>query len=268
MTPQTHAHLAKVDPVIGRLIQSVGPCPLTPLPDRSPFEALIRAVAHQQLNGTAAETILRRFLALFPGDRFPLPEEVAAVPDDAIRAAGFSRSKLAAIRDICAKTLSGVVPDREALAALPDEEIIQRLTECRGVGRWTVEMFLMFTLGRPDVLPVDDFGVRNGYRIAYGLEEMPSPKALLAAGECWRPHRTTASWYLWRAVDLSREVAAAKPSPKKAAKAGAKAAPKSKSKSKPKPARGKAKKSAAPAKPAKARKSAKPGPRRAGGGRG
>ena len=264
MTPKTHAHLAKVDPVIGRLIQAVGPCPLTPLPDRSPFEALLRAVAHQQLNGTAAETILRRFLALFPGERFPQPEEVAAMPDEAIRAAGFSRSKLAAIRDICAKTISGVVPHREALAALPDEEIIQRLTECRGVGRWTVEMFLMFTLGRPDVLPVDDFGVRNGYRIAYGLGEMPSPKELLAAGECWRPHRTTASWYLWRAVDLSREAAVAKPTPKKKRKAGGKAAPKSR----PNPARRKSRKPAAPAKPAKARKSAKSGTRRAAGGRG
>ena len=262
MTPKTHAHLSKVDPVIRRLIQAVGPCSLTPLRDRSPFEALISAVAHQQLNGTAAETILRRFLALFPAGRFPLPEEVAAVPDEAIRAAGFSRSKLAAIRDISAKALSGIVPHRDELAGLPDDVIVERLTECRGVGRWTVEMFLMFTLGRPDVLPVDDFGVRNGYRLAYGLDEMPSPKELLAAGERWRPYRTTASWYLWRAVDLARESAASKPAAKAKTKPSAAAKKKPATKKAGKPAPAAAKRPAARIKPAKPAKL-----KRAGGGR-
>jgi DNA-3-methyladenine glycosylase II len=205
VTPEAHAHLSKADPVMRRLIKKVGPCGLVPDGKRSPFEALVRAVAHQQLNGTAAETILRRFLALFPGKRFPTPDDIAAVSDEAIRGAGFSRGKLAAIRDIAAKAKAGVVPPKRALTKLADEEIIVRLTECRGVGQWTVEMFLMFTLGRPDVLPVDDFGVRSGYRLAYGLAEMPKPKELLVLGERWRPHRTTASWYLWRAADMAKE---------------------------------------------------------------
>ena len=203
MTPAAHAQLAKADPVMRRLIRRAGPCAIKPL-RRSPFEALVSAVAHQQLNGTAAATILGRFRALFPKGRFPTPAEVAAVPDEAIRAAGFSRAKLAAIRDISDRALTGAVPDRRTIARWDDERIITHLVECRGVGRWTVEMFLMFTLARPDVLPADDFGVRSGFRLAYGLAEMPSPKDLLAFGERWRPHRTTASWYLWRAVDLAK----------------------------------------------------------------
>lgn len=203
MNPQAHAHLAKVDPVMGKLIRTAGPCPLKP-DRRTPFEALVSAVAHQQLNGTAAATILKRFRACFPGRRFPRPDDVAAIPDEAIRGAGFSRAKLAAIRDLTAKSQSGHVPARRVLAAWDDEAIIARLTECRGVGRWTVEMFLMFTLERPDVLPVHDYGVQNGFRLAYGSEALPSPKELAAFGERWRPHRTTASWYLWRAVDLAK----------------------------------------------------------------
>jgi len=186
-----------------RLIKAAGPCSIEPR-KTSPYQALVRAVAHQQLNGTAAETILGRFTALVPGKRFPQPEHLCEISDEAIRACGFSRAKLAAIRDIAARTESGHVPPLRSLAKLTDEAIIERLVECRGVGRWTVEMFLMFTLARPDVLPADDFGVRNGYRLAYGLPEMPKPKELLALGERWKPYRTTASWYLWRAVDLDR----------------------------------------------------------------
>ena len=125
--------------------------------------------------------------------------------DDALRACGFSWAKIAAIRDLAAKTLDGTVPGSRAIGALPDEEIIARLVQVRGVGRWTVEMLLIFKLGRPDVLPIDDFGVRNGYRIAFGLAEMPKPKELLAYGEVWRPHATTAAWYLWRAADAAKE---------------------------------------------------------------
>ncbi len=187
-----------------RLIKQVGPCELKPDRRRSPYEALVRAVAHQQLNGIAAETITRRFIALFPGKRFPAPEDLATVTDEQIRGAGFSRAKLAAIRDISAKALDGTVPTRRVIAKWGDDEIVDHLSQCRGVGRWTVEMFLMFTLGRQDVLPVDDFGVQNGFRLAYGLEAMPKPKELLAFGEKWRPHRTTAAWYLWRAVDLAK----------------------------------------------------------------
>ena len=193
-----------------RLIRTHGPCALSPELKRSPFESLVRAVAHQQLNGTAAETILRRFCALFPRKRFPTAQHLANVDDDALRACGFSRAKIKALRDIAAKTLDGTVPTSRAIRAMPDEEIIARLVQVRGVGRWTVEMLLIFKLGRPDVLPIDDFGVRNGYRIAFGLAEMPKPKELLALGERWRPHATTAAWYLWRAADAAKEKRAIK----------------------------------------------------------
>jgi DNA-3-methyladenine glycosylase II len=162
-------------------------------------------VAHQQLNGKAADTIIRRFLELFPGRQFPTPVEVERMDESRIRAAGFSGSKVRAIRDIAAKAREGIVPERRVLARLDDEAIVERLIQCRGVGRWTVEMFLMFTLARPDVLPADDFGVRNGFQLTYGLPEMPRSREVLEFGERWRPYRTTASWYLWRAVDLDRE---------------------------------------------------------------
>ena len=203
MTPDAQRHLAAVDPAMGRLIGAVGPCTIRPQ-RRSPFEALVRAVAHQQLNGKAADTITRRFLELFPGRRFPSPLEVESIDEARIRAAGFSGAKVRAIRDIATKAREGIVPARGTLARLDDEAIVERLTQCRGVGRWTVEMFLMFTLARPDVLPADDFGVRNGFQLLYGLPEMPRPGELLQFGERWRPYRTTASWYLWRAVDLVR----------------------------------------------------------------
>ena len=190
-----------------RLIREHGDCTLVPDPRRSPFESLVRAVAHQQLNGTAAESILRRFRALFPGRRFPRPADLAVISDDALRAAGFSRAKVASLRDIAEKTLSGVVPTSRAIVRMTDEEIIARLTQVRGVGRWTVEMMLIFKLGRADVWPVDDFGVRNGYRIAYNLPALPSAKELLLQGERWRPHRTTAAWYLWRAAEAARRTA-------------------------------------------------------------
>ena len=205
MTPEAHAHLGKRCKVMRRLIRTHGPCALVPETKRSPFQSLVIAVAHQQLNGTAAETILRRFRALFPRKRFPTAQQLAGVTDDAMRACGFSWAKIAALRDIAAKTLDGTVPTSRAIRAMPDEEIIERLVQVRGVGRWTVEMLLIFKLGRPDVLPADDFGVRNGYRIAFGLAEMPKPKELLALGERWRPHGTTAAWYLWRAADAAKE---------------------------------------------------------------
>jgi DNA-3-methyladenine glycosylase II len=198
-------YLANCDPIMRRLIRAHGPCGLAPSVRRSPFESLARAIAHQQLNGTAANTILGRFIKLFPGRRFPRPEDLANVDDDALRAAGFSRAKVAALRDLAAKALDGTVPSTRVITKLADAEIIARLTAVRGVGQWTVEMLLIFQLGRNDVLPVDDFGVRNGFRHAYGLPEMPAPKELLAFGERWRPHRTTAAWYLWRAADGVRK---------------------------------------------------------------
>lgn len=190
---------------MAQLIRETGPCKLAHEPWRSPFQSLVQAVAHQQLNGTAANTILTRFKKLFPRRRFPRPEDLAEVTDEQIRACGFSFSKIKAIRDIAAKALDGTIPSSRQIAGLSDDEIIERLTAARGVGRWTVEMLLIFQLGRPDVLPADDFGVRNGFRLAYRKREMPKPKALLAFGRKWRPHATTAAWYLWRAADAAKK---------------------------------------------------------------
>ena len=212
-------HLSAVDPVMRRLIREVGPCRLEHEPWRSPFQSLVQAVAHQQLHATAAGNILARFQKLFPKRRFPKPEDLAKVSDAQLRACGFSFAKIRALRDIAEKTLSGVVPTSRQIVKLSDDEIIARLTEVRGVGRWTVEMLLIFQLGRADVLPADDFGVRNGFRLAYKKREMPKPKALLAHGRRWRPHGTTAAWYLWRAADAAKKPAAPPrrrpPSPKK-----------------------------------------------------
>ena len=205
MTPAVHKHLAKRDPVMRRLIREHGKCDLTPETRRPPFQSLVMAVAHQQLNGTAANTILTRFKKMFPGRKFPRPEDLAKVTDRQIRACGFSFAKIASIRDIAAKTLDGVVPASRQIVKLSDDEIVERLTEVRGVGRWTVEMLLIFQLGRPDVLPADDFGVRNGFRHAYKKRDLPTVKELLAFGERWRPHRTTAAWYLWCAADAARK---------------------------------------------------------------
>ena len=205
MTAAALKHLAAADPVMRRLIREVGPCTLAPETRRQPFQSLVQAVAHQQLNGTAANTILMRFKKLFPGRRFPKPDDLRLVTDGQIRACGFSRAKILSIRDITAKALSGAVPSSRQIARMPDDEIVTRLTEVRGVGRWTVEMLLIFQLGRPDVLPADDFGVRNGFRLAYRRRELPGPKEILAHGERWRPHRTTAAWYLWRAVDRAKK---------------------------------------------------------------
>ena len=198
-------HLATVDPVMRRLIAEHGPCGLVPEPRRAPFQSLVQAVAHQQLHATAAGHILGRFQRLFPRRKFPRPEDLAGVTDAQLRACGFSFAKIRALRDIAAKTLSGVVPTGRQIVALPDEEIIARLTEVRGVGRWTVEMLLIFQLGRPDVLPADDFGVRNGFRLAYRKRALPQPKDLLRFGARWRPHATVAAWYLWRAADAVRK---------------------------------------------------------------
>jgi DNA-3-methyladenine glycosylase II len=205
MTPAAHQHLSKHDPVMRRLIREHGKCDLAPEARRSPFQSLVMAVAHQQLNGTAANTILVRFKRLFPGRKFPRAEDLAKVSDKQIRACGFSFAKIKAIRDIAEKTLSGVVPASRQIVKLSDDEIVARLTEVRGVGRWTVEMLLIFQLARPDVLPAHDFGVRTGFRHAYKKREMPTVKELLAFGEIWRPHRTTASWYLWCVADAAKK---------------------------------------------------------------
>lgn len=195
------AHLATCDPDWAILIGLIGPCQLAPNRDREPFHALLHAVAHQQLHGRAAQAIFQRFLALYPGTDFPSPEEILATDDDTLRGCGFSIAKIAAIRSIAEKTLEGVVPTRRMAGVMRDNELIARLTSLRGIGRWTVEMLLIHTLGRPDVLPIDDFGVREGWRLVKGLPRQPTPQQLAAIGASWAPYRSTAAWYLWRAVD-------------------------------------------------------------------
>ena len=200
MSEDALRHLRR-DKRFAALIRRVGPPLLGVQRRRSPYEALMRAIAHQQLHGRAALAILARFEALYPGKAFPLPDQVLASSDAELRACGLSGAKVAAMRAICTATLDGTVPTRRASARLSDEELIERLTTIRGIGRWTVEMLLIFTLGRPDVLPVDDFGIRDGYRLLYGLAEQPKPKALAEIGLAWSPFRSVAAWYLWRASD-------------------------------------------------------------------
>jgi DNA-3-methyladenine glycosylase II len=233
--------LARVDPILANLIRAAGKFTHVPNAEHTPFHALARAIAHQQLNGIAAESIFGRFVGLYParaqGAAALLEAEmVLATPDEKLRAVGLSFAKIASIKDLAAKTLAGTVPPYEILHTLEDEEIIERLTQVRGIGRWTVEMLLMSRLGRPDVLPVDDFGVRNGFRLAYGLRGMPTTRALAEYGARWAPFRSVAAWYLWRAVDLHKMGKLPVPSQKtkvkivKAKAAKKRAAPKKKKK--------------------------------------
>jgi DNA-3-methyladenine glycosylase II len=205
MTAEALKHLARADDLLGRLIDVVGPCRLKPARRRSPFEALVKSVAYQQLNGTAAATIFGRFKAIYPECRFPTPDAVLATADERLRAAGLSRAKAAAIKSLAAHTISGVVPSSRDIARMTDEEVLERLTVVRGVGPWTVHMLLIFTLGRTDVLPATDYGVRKGFALLYGWPELPTPRELEAHGEKWRPHRSTAAWYFWRALELPPE---------------------------------------------------------------
>lgn len=197
-------HLRRADKKLARVIDRTGPCRLRPDRKQSPFEALVEAVAHQQLTGKAAQTILGRVKALHPQRDFPAPEDLLATTDEKLRAAGLSRAKVAAVKDISAKTLDGTVPSVRAMARMSDGEIVERLTSIRGVGQWTVEMLLIFKLGRPDVLPVGDYGVRKGFSVTYRWKDLPKPAELLEHGERWRPFRSVASWYMWRALELER----------------------------------------------------------------
>lgn len=203
MNAEALKHLSKVDRRMAKLIRQVGGCTLVPETRGTPFQALVKSVAYQQLNGTAAATIFGRVKALYPGKRFPAAEDLLATPDELLRGAGLSRAKVAAIKDIAAKSLTKVVPDSRSIKKMSDDEIVERVTTIRGVGPWTAHMLLIFTLGRPDVLPATDFGVRKGFAVTYGLDDLPKPDDLLKHGEIWRPHRTTAAWYLWRAADAA-----------------------------------------------------------------
>jgi len=166
-----------------------------------PFDALAESIAYQQLSGKAAATIFGRVRALYPKRKWLDPEQLLATPDETLRAAGLSRAKTAALKDLAAKTLDGTVPSGRALILMTDDEIITRLTTVRGIGRWTVEMLLLFDLGRLDVWPVDDYGVRKGFAKTFGRRKLPTPKQLMKFGEKWRPYRSVAAWYFWRALD-------------------------------------------------------------------
>ncbi len=206
--------LAAVDEKLRALMERAGPFTLEIKSRHSPFEALLEAILSQQLHGAAARAILHKLLRLF-GDIHPTPELLLRQPDEALRAAGVSGNKMLALRDLARKTLDGTVPGLAAIRRMPDAEIVERLTAVRGVGVWTVEMMLIFRLGRPDVLPVTDYGVRKGFALTFSrlparalrahrfdAALLGDPKAMLRRGERWRPWRSIASWYLWRACDL------------------------------------------------------------------
>ena len=200
--PRAVAHLRRRDRALNRIIDIVGPgMPARLVSAQTPFATLLRSIVYQQLSGKAAGSIHRRLLELFPRRR-PSARALLALDDMELRAAGLSRSKVLSVRDLAAKSAARQLPSRRALDAMDDEAIIERLTEIRGIGRWTVEMLLIFTLGRPDVLPVTDLGVRRGFMVCQGNGELPEPAELLAHGEVWRPWRSAASWYLWRASEL------------------------------------------------------------------
>ncbi len=196
------AHLGRRDRALKRIIGVIGPRKPSRLGSaKTPFATLLRSIVYQQLSGKAAGTIHRRLLGLFPGRR-PSARALLALDDDALRGVGLSRPKILAVRDLAAKAAARRIPSRRALDGMEDEAIIERLIEIRGIGRWTVEMLLIFTLDRPDVLPVTDLGVRRGFMVCRRTGALPEPADLLAEGEVWRPYRSVASWYLWRASEL------------------------------------------------------------------
>ncbi len=219
---EAEQNLSKLCKRFAAVVPKHEPYPTTFERKSDPYRALVRAVVFQQLSGKAASTIHGRVLALFVGKEHPDPEDILAASEESLRGAGLSRQKIAAIRDISQKRLDGVIPEARALSKLGDDEIIERLSAARGVGRWTVEMYLMFTLGRPDILPVDDLGVRKGAEKLYARSF--TPKELAAYGERWSPHRSAAAWHLWRIADtLTPERAPLKKAKTPAKKAAKKA---------------------------------------------
>jgi 3-methyladenine DNA glycosylase/8-oxoguanine DNA glycosylase len=198
---QAHELLSASDPRLATLIERSRRYDITPAVSIRPFDALAESIAYQQLNGKAAATIWGRVRALYPKTKWLDPAKVLATPDEKLRAAGLSRAKTAAIKDLAAKTIDGTVPSGRAILRMSDDEIVARLTQVRGIGRWTVEMLLLFDLGRPDVWPVDDYGVRKGFAKTFHKRKLPTPKELMKHGEKWRPYRSIAAWYFWRALD-------------------------------------------------------------------
>lgn len=195
-------HLSDADPRLGRMMARVGAFALQTRHTGNLFASLARAIVYQQLSGQAAATILGRMLALYAPRRFPTPDELLATPAERLRAAGLSAGKTAALRDLALKTLDGTVPPMARVRRMDDETIIAHLIQVRGIGRWTVEMLLIFGLGRPDVLPLGDLGVRKGFAVTFGTRRLPEPLTMARRAERWRPYRSVASWYLWRALEL------------------------------------------------------------------
>ena len=205
------AHLRHCDAKLGALMDRVGAFALRLDPSPSPFESLLESILYQQLHGKAAATIHRRVREYYGGD--PAPQALIDTPDEILRAAGVSGNKIKAMKDLAAKTLDGTVPSHAAIKKMSDADIVERLTEVRGIGPWTVEMLLIFRMGRPDVLPVTDYGVRKGYALTFmkvpksralAAEDLPKPDVVFKRGTRWKPFRSVASWYLWRACDLAK----------------------------------------------------------------
>jgi DNA-3-methyladenine glycosylase II len=198
-----HEHLSRKDKRLARLIARVGSFQFKLDECDSVYESLLEAIVYQSISGKAAATIFARIKKIGTNGQCPSPQEILATRMQALRKAGLSNAKTLAMKDLAQKAIDGVVPTLEAAAMMTDEELVERLVSVRGIGAWTVEMFLIFRLGRPDVLPIHDYGVQKGYALTYGKKDIPKPKQLLQFGERWRPYRTVASWYMWRAVELA-----------------------------------------------------------------
>jgi DNA-3-methyladenine glycosylase II len=194
-------HLSERDEILRLLIVETVPFQIDVADAQSPYEVLMESIVYQSISGKAAATIFARIKALGSDGRAPSPGQMLKIPGAKLRKAGLSGAKVLAMKDLAKKTLSGIVPTHEEALKLSDEELVERLVSVRGIGAWTVEMFLIFRLGRPDVLPIHDLGVKKGWSVAYGKKYMPKPKELLEFGERWRPYRTVASWYMWRAFE-------------------------------------------------------------------
>jgi DNA-3-methyladenine glycosylase II len=207
--------LAAKDPQLAHLIKETQEFRIETDGSGSPYEILLEAIAYQSISGKAAATIYGRIKALGSTGRAPTPQEMLKLRKPVLRKAGLSGAKVLAMKDLAKKTIEGIVPTLEEAEKLSDEELIERLVSVRGIGAWTVEMFLIFRLGRPDVLPIHDLGVKKGWSITYGKKHMPKPKELLAFGERWRPYRTVASWYMWRAFERAGHAATRKIRPHK-----------------------------------------------------
>jgi DNA-3-methyladenine glycosylase II len=195
------AHLSKVDRRLGQFISKVPEFQLNLRTAETPYESLLRAIVYQSIAGKAAKVIFERVRALGANGICPTPQELLGITTRKLRAVGLSKAKIAAVRDLATKAIEGIVPTLEDAHKMSDQELVDRLVSVRGIGAWTVEMFLIFRLGRPDVLPIHDYGVQKGFALTYGKKAIPKPRELAEFGERWRPYRTVASWYMWRAVD-------------------------------------------------------------------